>query len=173
MPDLGALILRSSPHVQPRGRLIKGLYYSDSLNGPYTLAAFFIACDRLREPKPFLVMDFRSSQFSFDRNRDGYADATGLMLLPEIDPADFYPAVDGAEEICDEDAISQRQLNGLVATLNSLPRKRLSWLSSLYRPATMPPRSVALGPALGAPLFARGAFSCEDKNPKRIGRGQL
>ncbi len=49
------------------GRLIKGLYYSDSLKGPHALAAFFIV-DRLLEPKPFLMMDFRSHQFSFDRN---------------------------------------------------------------------------------------------------------
>jgi hypothetical protein len=92
--------------VTATGRLIKGLYYSDSLNGPHALAAFFIACDRLREPNPFLVMDFRSHQFSFDGNRDGCVEATGLMPLPEIDPADFYPAVERAEEICDKDAIS-------------------------------------------------------------------
>ena len=60
-------------------------------------------------------MDFRSHQFSFDRNRDGCADATGLMPLPEIDPADFYPVVDGAEEICDKDTINQLQPNRLVA----------------------------------------------------------
>ena len=104
MPDLNGLILRSSPRVQATGRLIKGLYYSDSLNGPHTFAAFFIACDQLLEPKPFLVMDFRSNQFSLDGNRDGCVDATGLMSRPEIDPADFYPAVDRADEICDEDA---------------------------------------------------------------------
>ncbi len=112
MPDLKGLTLRSSPRVGATGRLIKGLYYSDTLNGPHTFAAFYIACDRLREPMPFLVMDFRSSQFSLDGDRDGCAEATGLMLLPEIDPADFYPAVDRADEICDEDAISQRQHNG-------------------------------------------------------------
>ena len=115
MPDLSGLTLRSSPRVQATGRLIKGLYYSDTLNGPHTFAAFFMACDGLLEPKPFLVMDFRSSQFSLDGNRDGCADATGLMSLPEIDPADFYPAVDRADEICGEDAISQRHPNGLVA----------------------------------------------------------
>jgi len=108
MPDLNGLMLRGSPRVVAMGRLIKGLYYSDSLKGPHALAAFFIVCDRLLEPKPFLVMDFRSHQFSFDRNRDGCADTRGLMLLSEIDPADFYPAVDRAEEICGEDAISQR-----------------------------------------------------------------
>ena len=108
MPDLNGLMLRGSPRVVAMGRLIKGLYYSDSLKGPHALAAFFIVCDRLLEPKPFLVIDFRSHQFSFDRNRDGCADTRGLMLLSEIDPADFYPAVDRAEEICGEDAISQR-----------------------------------------------------------------
>ena len=115
MPDLHGLTLRSSPRVIATGRLIKGLYYSDSPNGPHALAAFFIACDRLLEPKPFLVMDFRSLQFSFDGNQDGCADVTGLMPLPEIDPADFYPAVERAEEICDEDATSQHQPNRLVA----------------------------------------------------------
>jgi hypothetical protein len=60
-------------------------------------------------------MDFRSHQFSFDGNRDGCAEATGLMPLPEIDPADFYPAVERAERICDEDATSQHQPNRLVA----------------------------------------------------------
>ena len=114
MPDLKGLTLRSSPRVGATGRLIKGLYYSDSLNGPHIFAAFFIACDRLLEPMPFLVMDFRSSQFSLDCDRDGCAEATGLMPLPEIDPADFYPAVDRADEICDEDAISQRQPSGSV-----------------------------------------------------------
>jgi hypothetical protein len=89
--------------VVATGRLIKGLYYSDSLRGPHALAAFFIVCDRLLEPKPFLVMDFRSHQFSFDRNRDGCADTTGLLLLSEIDPADFYPAVDQGDEICNEE----------------------------------------------------------------------
>jgi hypothetical protein len=108
MPDLNGLMLRGSPRVVAMGRLIKGHYYSDSLKGPHALAAFFIVCDRLLEPKPFLVMDFGSHQFSFDRNRDGCADTRGLMLLSEIDPADFYPAVDRAEEICGEDAISQR-----------------------------------------------------------------
>jgi hypothetical protein len=75
----------------------------------------FIACDQLLEPKPFLVIDFRSQQFSFDKNRDGCADVTGLMPLPEIDPADFYPAVERAREICSEDAISRRQSNRPVA----------------------------------------------------------
>jgi hypothetical protein len=114
MPDLRGLTLRSSPRVQATGRLIKGLYYSDTLNGPHTFAAFFLACDRLLEPKPFLVMDFQSRQFSFDGDRDGCTDATGLMPLPEIDPTDFYPAVERAEEICAEDAISQRQPNSLI-----------------------------------------------------------
>jgi hypothetical protein len=115
MPDLNGLTLQSSPRVAATGRLIKGLYYSDALNGPHTLAAFFIACDRLLETKPFLVMDFRSHQFSFDGNRDGCADATGLMPLSEIDPADFFPAVERADEICNEDAISRHQTNRLVA----------------------------------------------------------
>ena len=101
MPDLNGLTLR--------------LYYSDSLNGPHSLAAFFIACDRVLEPKPFLMMDFQSHYFSFGGNRDGCVDATGLMPLPEIDPADFYLAVERAEEICNEDATSQQQTYRLVA----------------------------------------------------------
>jgi hypothetical protein len=109
MPNFHGLILRSSPRVAAQGRLIKGLYYSESQNGPYTLAAFFIACDRILEANPFLVMDFRSRHYSFDGNRDGCADAMGLMSLPEIDPAEFYPALDQSEEICDEDAVSERQ----------------------------------------------------------------
>jgi hypothetical protein len=60
-------------------------------------------------------MDFRSSQFFLDGNRDGCADATGTLSLPEIDPADFLPSVDGAEELCNEDLIDQRQFNELVA----------------------------------------------------------
>jgi len=115
MPDLNGLTLRSSPRVVATGRLIKGLYYSDSLNGPHSLAAFFIACDRVLEPKPFLMMDFQSHYFSFGGNRDGCVDATGLMPLPEIDPADFYLAVERAEEICNEDATSQQQTYRLVA----------------------------------------------------------
>jgi hypothetical protein len=115
MPDLHGLTLRSSPRVEATGRLIKGLYYSDSLSGPHILAAFFIACDQFLEPKPFLVMNFQSRQFFFDGNRDGCADATGLVPRSEIDPAEFYPAVERVNEICDEDATSQRQPNGLVA----------------------------------------------------------
>ena len=115
MPDLNALILRSSPRVFATGRLIKGLYYSETLKGLNAMAAFYMACDRLLEQKPFLMMDFRSSQFFLDGNRDGCVDAIGTLALPEIDPADFLPAVDGAEELCNEDLISQRQLNDLAA----------------------------------------------------------
>jgi hypothetical protein len=66
-------------------------------------------------PKPFLIMDFRSKEFFLDGDRDGCVDATGTLALPEIDPADFLPAVDGAEELCNEDLLSQRQLNDLAA----------------------------------------------------------
>jgi hypothetical protein len=115
MPDLDALLLRSHPRVSAAGRLIKGLYYSEVPKGLNAMVAFYMACDRLLERKPFLTMDFRSSQFFFDGNRDGCADATGTLAPPEIDPADFLPAVDGAEELCNEDLISQRQLNDLIA----------------------------------------------------------
>jgi hypothetical protein len=106
MPDLSALLLRSNPRVFAAGRLIKGLYYSATPEGRNAVAAFHMACDRLLERKPFLMMDFRSSQFFFDADRDGCVDATGTLALPEIDPADFLPAVNGAEGVCNEDLIS-------------------------------------------------------------------
>ena len=115
MPDLDALILRSNPRVAAMGRLIKGLYYSETPKGLNAMAAFYMACDQLLERKPFLIMDFRSSQFSLDGDRDGCVDATGTLALPEIDPADFLPAVDGAEELCNEDLIGQRHLSDLAA----------------------------------------------------------
>jgi len=115
MPDLNALILRSNPRVGATGRLIKGLYYSESPSGPQAMAAFYIACDQILEQEPFLLMNFRSRQFFLDKNRDSCLDATGELPMPEIDPADFLPAVDGQEELCNEDYISRRQPNGLVA----------------------------------------------------------
>jgi hypothetical protein len=115
MPDLNAFLLRSNPRVFATGRLIKGLYYSEIPQGLNAIAAFYMACDRLLEQKPFLMMDFRSSEFFLDGNRDGCTDATGTLPLPEIDPADFLPSVDGAEELCNEDLISGRQLNELAA----------------------------------------------------------
>ena len=115
MPDLNALLLRSNPRVFATGRLIKGLYYSETPKGQNAMAAFYMACDRLLERKPFLIMDFRSSQFFFDDDQDGCVDATGTLALPEIDPADFLPAVDGAEELCNEDLLGQRQLNDLAS----------------------------------------------------------
>jgi hypothetical protein len=74
-----------------------------------------MACDQLLEPKPFLIMDFRSNEFFLDGDRDGCVDATGTLALPEIDPADFLPAVDTTEELCNEDLLSQRQLNDVAA----------------------------------------------------------
>ena len=115
MPDLNALLLRSSPCVFATGRLIKGLYYSETPKGLNVMAAFYMACDQLLEQKPFLMMDFRSRRFFLDRNQDGCIDATGTLALAEIDPADFLPAVDGAEDLCNEDLIRQRQLKNLVA----------------------------------------------------------
>ena len=115
MPDLNVLLLRSNPQVFATGRIIKGLYYSETPKGLNAMAAFYMACDHLLEGKPFLMMDFRSSQFFLDKNRDGCVDETGTLLGPEIDPADFLPAVDGAEEFCNEDLIGQRGLNNLAA----------------------------------------------------------
>jgi hypothetical protein len=67
MPDLDAFVLRSSPRVLATGRLVKGLYYSEAATGPNDMAAFHIACDRFLEPKPFLVMDFRSGRLDYGR----------------------------------------------------------------------------------------------------------
>jgi hypothetical protein len=113
--SLNVLLLRSNPRVFATGRLIKGLYYSEVPQGLNAMAAFYMACDGLLDRKPFLMVDFRSSQFFLDANRDGCADAAGTLPLPEIDLADFLPSVDGVEEFCNEDLVSQRQLNGLVA----------------------------------------------------------
>lgn len=90
------------------GRLIKGLYHSAALKGLNALAAFYMACDGVLELQPFLVMDIRSSQFFLDGNRDNCANATGTLLLPEIDPADFLALVAGAEAFCNEDLTGQR-----------------------------------------------------------------
>jgi hypothetical protein len=122
MPDLNALVLRSSPRVFATGRLIKGLYYSESPNGRHAMAAFHMTCDRHLERKPFLMMDFRSNEFFLDGDRDGCVDATGTLALPEIDPADFLPAVDGAEELCNEDLLSHRALNDLAVASFVRPR---------------------------------------------------
>ncbi|KLK91307.1 hypothetical protein AA309_20830 [Microvirga vignae] len=115
MPDLHGLILRSNPHVLATGRLIKGLYYSNASTGPHAMAAFYMACDHMLEQKPFLIMDLRSSRYFLDGNRDSCVDETGTLPVPEIDPANFLPAVDGAEELCNENPIGQRQLNNLIA----------------------------------------------------------
>jgi hypothetical protein len=122
MPDLNALILRSSPRVFATGRLIKGLYYSEAPEGSNAMATFHMACDRHLERKPFLMMDFRSNEFFLDGDRDGCVDATGTLALPEIDPADFLPAVDGAVELCTEDRISHRALKDLAAASFVRPR---------------------------------------------------
>ena len=96
------------------------------------MAAFYMVCDRLVERKPFLMMDSRSSQFFFDDDRDGCIDATGTLALPEIDPADFLPAVDGAEELCNEDLLGQGS-----STTWSLPHNgRYTKLRGLTRRAT-------------------------------------
>jgi hypothetical protein len=106
MPDLNPLLLHSNPRVFATGRLIKGLYYSEAPKGLNAIAAFYMACDRVLEQKPFLMMDFRSRQFFLDGNRDGCADANGTLPLAEIDPADFLSSVEGSEEYCNESLIS-------------------------------------------------------------------
>lgn len=117
MPALTGMVPQSSRRVTGRGRLIKGLYYSDSVYGSHILAVFYLACNRLLEPKPFLVMDFRTDQFSLDGDRDGCVDTFGRFSRHEIDPADFLSAIDQADEICDEDSISFRGLHGRPASL--------------------------------------------------------
>ncbi len=97
------------------------------------MAAFYMVCDRLVERKPFLMMDFRSGRFVLDDDQDGCVDAMGRLVLPEIDPADFLPAVDGAAELCNEDLLGHRQFNDLAATpwplrvqlRMGIPRRRL------------------------------------------------
>ncbi|WP_262298293.1 hypothetical protein [Microvirga sesbaniae] len=79
------------------------------------MAAFYMACDQFLEQKPFLMMDFRSNRFFLDNDRDGCIDATDVLALPEIDPADFLPAVDGAEDLCNEDLLGHYHLNDLAA----------------------------------------------------------
>ena len=70
-----------------------------------------MACDRSLEPRPFLVMDFRSGRFFLDGDRDGCVDRTGELVSPEIDPADFLPAIHDAEEPCNGDLVGQRRLD--------------------------------------------------------------
>jgi hypothetical protein len=123
MPDLNAFVLRTNPRVFATGRLIKGLYYSEARSRLNAVAAFYMACDQLLDQKPFLLMDFRSRQYFLDDDRDGCVDATGTLSMSEIDPADFSPAVDGAEELCSEDLIGQRQLKDLVAIAVSRQRQ--------------------------------------------------
>jgi len=106
MPNLNAFFLRSNPRVFATGRLIKGLYYSEAPKGLNAMTAFYMACDKVLERKPFLMMDFRSRQFFLDGNRDGCIDASGTLPLAEIDPADFLPSVEGLEEYCNERLIS-------------------------------------------------------------------
>jgi hypothetical protein len=106
MPDLNTLVLRSNPHVHRAGRLIKGLDYSQTSDGPHTMTAFHMACEGQLEPNPFLVMDFGSSRLYFDHDRDGCVDATETVSRTEVDPGDYYPAIDGAEKLCYGDAVS-------------------------------------------------------------------
>jgi hypothetical protein len=58
------------------------LIHTEALSGLNDMAAFHIACDRLLEPKPLLVMDFRSGQFFLDGDRDGCVDDTGELAPP-------------------------------------------------------------------------------------------
>lgn len=106
MPELDPFRLSGSPRVQATGRLIKGLYYSGDAVGPHDMVAFHMACDRRLEPRPFLVMDFRLDRFFLDTDRDGCVDGTGTVPQPDIDPVDFYPALEGAEDLCDGEAVS-------------------------------------------------------------------
>jgi hypothetical protein len=120
MPNLSGLALRSNPQVYSAGRVIKGLYYSQTSTGPHDVAAFHLTCERHLEPMPFLVVDFLSRQFFLDANRDGCVDAAGTLPLPEIDPADFYPLVDGREDSCYSDAVSRHPQEGWMPLSGSL-----------------------------------------------------
>jgi len=109
MPPLERYILRSAPKVVAGGRLIKGLYYSKQADGPFDLVAFHIACDRILQPRAFLIADFVARRYFFDGNLDGCADAVGTLSDGEIDPADFHPSTEEADRICDQEAISRLQ----------------------------------------------------------------
>jgi hypothetical protein len=122
MPDLNVFLLRSNPRVFANDRLIKDLYYSETSKGRNAVPAFHMACGHLLERKPFLMMDFRSSRFFPDADRDGCADTTRTLALPGIDPADFLPVVDGVEELCNEDLLGHREINDSPAVSFLWPR---------------------------------------------------
>jgi hypothetical protein len=105
MPNLSTSVLRTNPHVSATGRAIKGLYYSHGPTSLHTAVAFHFVCDRHLEPSPFLVADFDRGQFFLDVDRDGCAEATG-PFVSAVDPADFYPVIEGAEALCYEESLS-------------------------------------------------------------------
>jgi hypothetical protein len=105
MPDVSGLIRRTSPKVSAQGRIIKGIYYSETLSSSHVLVVFHRACDRRLEPQPFLIFDFRSGWFFLDRDQDGCADKTGSRPKTEIDPAEFASDLAGAEDYCNEEVI--------------------------------------------------------------------
>jgi hypothetical protein len=132
------------------GRLIKGLYYSEAPSGQNAIAAFYMACDRLLERTPFLMMDFRSRLFFLDGNRDGCVDTTGTLPLAEIDPADFMPAVDGAGKYCNEDLLGEHWLNDLVTTREWLLQR--SWTHHSSRKGPPITQTLMYAPWSGAYL---------------------
>ncbi len=103
MPDLRGYALRGDPRVHVGGKVIKGLYYSERGDGPNDLVAFRLACFLAMEPRPFLVLDFRTDEYALDADRDGCADRTGRVPSGEIDPADFLAEVEGWGAYCHED----------------------------------------------------------------------
>lgn len=107
MPDLHKRHLRTASEISVPGRAIKGLYYSNTPTGPNTLLAFYVGCRTTLEPNPFLVIDFEETRAYLDQDRDGCGDRVEPFLARDVDPADYYPMVDGADDLCFEDQVSR------------------------------------------------------------------
>ena len=106
MPDLHRRHLRTPSQFSVPGRAIKGLYYSDTPTGPNRLLAFYVGCRTTLEANPFLVIDFNGNWSYLDKDRDGCSEVVEPFLAPEVDPADRYPMIDGADDLCFEDQVS-------------------------------------------------------------------
>ncbi|HYD68343.1 hypothetical protein [Azospirillum sp.] len=103
MPDLSHLVRRGGQEVHSTGRIIKGIYYENAPNANNSVVAFHNACNQALEDNPFLVFDFELKKYYFDSDRNGYADEVGVLLYPDIDPADFYVRLPDAATYCYND----------------------------------------------------------------------
>jgi hypothetical protein len=100
MPDLGRLVLRTDPVLHAGGKVIKGMYYGQTMDRPSDLVAFRLGCSGVLAQRPFLVLDFRTGIYLLDADGDGCADAAGLLADDAIDPVDFLPAISPVGEAC-------------------------------------------------------------------------